>query len=238
MSTPTSRIASMASGRTRVFSVPALEASKRSPAMCRSSPSAICERAELWVQRKSTRDRSRVSATAQLHVQPEVVGGIGDQAPGGGPVQRVEAPPAPPLFSDEPGLPELLHVVGDLGLAHPEVRLELADADAGVLILGRHAAVGQAAAPAAPRHHPEHPYPYGVGEGAPERDEAPDPRLVVHDPQGTPVLRNDARYLLRHRLYPASGLRARTKALAAGTLRSASRFSSVSSPSIDRKSVV
>src|SRR3712207_9297605 len=106
MSTPISRIASIASGLTRVASVPALKGSKRSPARCPSSPSAIWERAELWVQRKSTRVGPGVSAIARSHVQPEVVGGLGDQALRRGPVQRVEAPPAPPLFLDEPGLLE------------------------------------------------------------------------------------------------------------------------------------
>src|SRR5262249_31570872 len=53
---PTSAMARMASGCTEVFSVPALPASKRSPAMEQSSPSAIWLRAELCVQRKSTRD--------------------------------------------------------------------------------------------------------------------------------------------------------------------------------------
>src|SRR5215831_15710280 len=53
---PTSAMARMASGCTEVFSVPALPASNRSPAMERSHPSAIWLRAELCVQRKSTRD--------------------------------------------------------------------------------------------------------------------------------------------------------------------------------------
>jgi hypothetical protein len=51
---PISSIALMASGLKRVASVPALIASKQSPARCLSSPSAICERAELWVQRNRT----------------------------------------------------------------------------------------------------------------------------------------------------------------------------------------
>src|SRR5437879_9709835 len=48
---PTSAIARMASGCTRVASVPALATSKRSPASERSSPSAIWLRAELWAHR-------------------------------------------------------------------------------------------------------------------------------------------------------------------------------------------
>src|SRR3954454_12064512 len=55
MSTSSSRIASIASGRTWVASVPAEYASKRSPPRWRSNPSAIWLRAELWVQRKRTR---------------------------------------------------------------------------------------------------------------------------------------------------------------------------------------
>src|SRR5580765_1825687 len=57
MSIPRSAIASMARGFTDVFSVPALAASKRSPASVRSSPSAIWLRAELCVQRNRTRGR-------------------------------------------------------------------------------------------------------------------------------------------------------------------------------------
>src|SRR3712207_971602 len=70
MSTPSSAIARIARGRTRVASVPALYASKRSPARWRSSPSAICERAELWVQRKSTRCFSRFIGRAMVPSQP------------------------------------------------------------------------------------------------------------------------------------------------------------------------
>src|ERR687894_125754 len=54
MSAPISRITSTASGLTRVASVPALKLSNRSPAICLSSPSAIWERAELWVHRNRT----------------------------------------------------------------------------------------------------------------------------------------------------------------------------------------
>src|SRR5688500_565382 len=55
MSMPTSRIASIASGCTRVARVPALWISRRSPAIARRKPSAIWERAELCAQRKRTR---------------------------------------------------------------------------------------------------------------------------------------------------------------------------------------
>src|SRR5829696_5599832 len=54
MSMPISSITLMASGLTCVASVPALIASKRSLARCLSSPSAICERAELWVHKHRT----------------------------------------------------------------------------------------------------------------------------------------------------------------------------------------
>src|SRR5262245_53671103 len=62
---PISAMAWMARGCTEVFSVPALPASKRLPAMERSRPSAIWLRAKLCVQRKSTRDLT-MSASRQL----------------------------------------------------------------------------------------------------------------------------------------------------------------------------
>src|SRR6266508_4204286 len=52
---PTSAITRLASGWTRVISVPALATSKRSPASARRNPSAIWLRAELCVQRNKTR---------------------------------------------------------------------------------------------------------------------------------------------------------------------------------------
>ena len=54
ISIPTSRITTIASGRTVSGHVPALSTSKYSPASCRSSPSAIWLSAELPVQRIST----------------------------------------------------------------------------------------------------------------------------------------------------------------------------------------
>jgi len=60
---PISSIAIMASGLTRVASVPAENASKRSPARCLSSPSAIWLLAELWVQRNRTLLFGGASAT-------------------------------------------------------------------------------------------------------------------------------------------------------------------------------
>ncbi len=55
----------MPSGRTWVASVPAENASNRSPASARSSPSAIWLRAELWVHRNRTR-RLRSALTISL----------------------------------------------------------------------------------------------------------------------------------------------------------------------------
>src|SRR5215475_2413922 len=66
---PSSPMARMASGCTEVFSVPALPASKRSSAIERSRPSAIWLRAELCVQRNSTRDLA-TSASRRLVDQP------------------------------------------------------------------------------------------------------------------------------------------------------------------------
>jgi hypothetical protein len=57
----------VASVLTWVASVPALTTSKRSPARWRSRPSAICERAELWVHRNRTLVRSPTSAAATTH---------------------------------------------------------------------------------------------------------------------------------------------------------------------------
>ena len=55
MSMPISPITAMASGRTWLASVPALNASKRSPPQARTMPSAIWLRALLWVHTKRTR---------------------------------------------------------------------------------------------------------------------------------------------------------------------------------------
>jgi len=54
----------------------------------------------------------------------------------------------------QPGFFELAEMVGDLRLTSVELPLELADADASVLIPGRNAAVGQLAAPASFGEHP------------------------------------------------------------------------------------
>src|SRR5215203_3968943 len=80
MSTPISSIALMASGLTRVASVPALMASNRSPARWRSRASAIWLLAELWVHRNRTLDRSPDSAALTDHAP---LFGTGEQAVGG-----------------------------------------------------------------------------------------------------------------------------------------------------------
>src|ERR687898_2233146 len=164
MSTPISPIALTASGLTRVASVPALCASKRSPARCLSSPSAIWLLAELWVQRNRTLDRSLASAAATTDHAPllgsgeQAAGGLAQQLSGGLPVERVEGPLPAPLLAHEPRVLELLHVVGDLRLAHAEVILELADADAVVRVFGRDTQVRQVAAAPTLSHHGEHPH--------------------------------------------------------------------------------
>src|SRR3712207_456671 len=125
-----------ARGLTWVASVPALMTSKRSPARCLSSPSAIWERAELWVHRNRTLARSLASAAAAtdhatlLGSGEQAVRGLAQQLSRRLPVKGVKGPLPAPLLTHEPGVLELLHVVGDLRLAHTERLLELADADA------------------------------------------------------------------------------------------------------------
>src|SRR5215212_2305010 len=153
MSTPISSNARMASCLTWVASVPALCTSKRSPARWRSRPSAICERAELWVHTNRTLARSSPASAAAttraplLWTRQQAIRGLAKQLPGGLPVEGVEAPLPTPLFAHQPGLLELPHVVGDLRLAHGEVLLELADADALVLLARRYTRAGEVAAP-------------------------------------------------------------------------------------------
>src|SRR5687767_392754 len=133
----------IASGLTRVASVPALNTSKRSPAMSLNNPSAIWERAELWVHRNRTRLRSPALWSAIfVRATVQMGRGLGDQLSRGLPVERVDAPFAAPLLMHQPCFFELAEVVGDLRLSRIEVSLELADTDAGVLILGRNSAVG------------------------------------------------------------------------------------------------
>src|SRR5687767_4171132 len=119
MSTPISAITEIASCLTLVASVPALNTSKRSPARSLNRPSAIWERAELWVHRKRTRTRSSVRWSAKfLTPNIEMGRGLGEQSPCGLRVEGVEAPPAPPLLVHQSGVFELPHVIGDLRLAH------------------------------------------------------------------------------------------------------------------------
>src|SRR5918997_19538 len=178
MSTPSSAIASMASGLTDVASVPALATSKRSPARCRRSPSAIWDRAELWVHRNSTLCRAPLSAIPTIPVYAEVIRDASEEARRLLAVEGVEAPPPPPLLAYQPGLFELAHVVGDPGLAHPEGALELADADPRRVAFAANgrAEVRQAAAPASlgglGGQHPEHLRPDRVRERPPQRDHA------------------------------------------------------------------
>src|SRR5687767_8267192 len=125
MSIPISSIALMARGLTCVASVPALIASKRSPARYLSKPSAICERAELWVQTNSTLARSLDSAALTDHAPlfgtgEQAGGGLVEQLAGDLPIEGVEGPLPAPLLLHQPGVLELLHVVGDLRLAHAE----------------------------------------------------------------------------------------------------------------------
>src|SRR5215213_8645805 len=165
ISMPISSIALMASGLTRVVSVPALITSKRSPARCLSSPSAICDRALLWVQRNRTLLLCASSAAATDRAPllgKQVIRGLPEQFLGCLPVEGVEAPLPTPFLAYQPGVLELPHVVGDLRLAHAEDLLELADADALVILARWHAGAGEVTAAAAVGHHAEHPHPDGV----------------------------------------------------------------------------
>src|SRR3712207_2471244 len=144
-------------------------ASKRSPARALSSPSAIWLLAELSVHRNRTLARSLASTAAAtdhatlLGGGEQAVRGLAQQLSRRLPVEGVEAPLPAPLLAKKPGVLELLHVVGDLRLAHAEVLLELADADALVALVGRYARTREVAAAAPLGHHGEHPHPYGVG---------------------------------------------------------------------------
>src|SRR5215218_4463712 len=226
MSIPISPITSIACGLTRVASVPALVTSKLSPARYRSSPSAIWERAELWVHRNST--LRRVSALCSTIIPPgdvEVTRDPGEEASRRLAVERVEAPPPAPLLAHEPCLFQPAEVVGDLRLAHLEALLELADADPRRVPLAAHGAHGRAkvrqvAAPAPTLRlggqHPEHPHPDGVRERPSQRHDALDPL------PGRGDLFRGFDLCSHHVHHPATGLRARMKALARGTSRSAS----------------
>src|SRR5215211_979749 len=135
MSTPISSIARTASGLTWVASVPALCGSKRSPPRWRSRASAIWLLAELCVHRNRTLARSPTSAADTGHAPllgsgEQALRGLAEQLRGSLPVEGVEAPLPTPLLAHQPCVLELLHVVGNLRLAHAEDLLELADADA------------------------------------------------------------------------------------------------------------
>src|SRR5215217_4057848 len=216
MSIPITCIALMACGLTRVASVPALIASKRSLARWRSSPSAICERAELWVQRNRTLLLCGASAAVTDHaplfgIGEKAVGGLAEQLAGCLPIEGVEGPLPAPLLAHQPGVLEFLHVVGDLRLAHAEDLLELADADALLPLVSRDARTREVAAATLLGHHGEHSYPYGVRQGAAQGDE-PIHALVA----GVAVLLNDPELPGTHGVLP-TGLRPLMKALASGT---------------------
>src|SRR5215217_7468126 len=197
ISTPISSIARMASGLMWVASMPALCASKRSPARWRSSPSAIWLRAELWVHTNRTLARfSPASAAATTHAPllwtgQQAIRGLAEQLSGGLPVEGVEAPLPAPLLAHQPGVLELPHVVRDLRLAHAEVVLELADADALVPLARRYTRAGEVAAASTVGHHAEHPHPYGVGESPAQGDEpvhpfrgaVPTDAVLFYDPE-------------------------------------------------------
>src|SRR5215218_4198967 len=99
------------------------------------------------------------------------LGGFAQKLAGGIPIERVEGPLPAPLLAHESRVLELLHVVGDLRLSHAEVLLELADADALLILFGGHTGGGEVAAASSLGHHGEHPQPYGVGDGAAQRDQ-------------------------------------------------------------------
>src|SRR5215212_1537957 len=221
MSTPISLIALRASGLTCVASVPALIASKRSPARCLSSPSAICERAELWVQRNRTLDRSPDSAAVTDHAPllgtgEQPLGGLTEQPACGLPVEGVEAPLPSPLLLHQSSVLELLHVVGDLRLTHAEVLLELTDADSLIPLRCGYAGGGEVAAATAVGHHGEHPHPYGVREGVAQGDEPVDPEPLGGVLAGA-ILLHDPEILGTHSVSRSAGVRPRMKALASGT---------------------
>src|SRR5215203_1742273 len=231
MSMPISSIAIMASGLTRVASVPAENASKRSPARYLSSPSAIWLLAELWVHRNRTLHLCATSALSAAATAPALlcgtvlrsreqpIGGLTKQPSGGLPVERVEGPLPAPLLTNQPRVLELLHVVGDLRLSHREGFLELADADALFPFVGGHARVRKVAAAASLGHHGEHRHPYGVRESAAQGDEPLHPELLGASLAGA-VLPQDPEFLCAHDPLPA-GLRPLMKALASGTFAAA-----------------
>src|SRR6266508_4923270 len=119
MSIPASAIAWTASGCRPRASVPALCASKRSPASALRKPSAICERAELCVHRKSTRRRSgtRMSRSAELaHDAGDLVHGpLADVLdPVAHPLQVMRRPEQPRRAVDGVGV--VRHVLEELAV--------------------------------------------------------------------------------------------------------------------------
>src|SRR5215218_856507 len=221
MSTPISAMTEIASGLTRVASVPALNTSKRSPARRLNNPSAIWERAELWVHKNRTRIRFLVRPSANfVLVTIEMARGLAEELPRGLPVEGVEGPPPAPLLAHQPSVLELPHVVGDLRLAHAEGLLELADADALLSLARWHSGDGEVAASAAVGHHAEHPHPDGVRKGTAQGDEPLHPFLgvtLLGDVATHAVLFDDPDPFGSHGAPRSDGLRPLMKALASGT---------------------
>src|SRR5215216_521985 len=77
MSMPISRMASTASGLTRLGLTPALSTSNRPPPSCRRIPSAIWLRAELPVQRMSTRFFSAILLSSGIFLIHYLDGAMG-----------------------------------------------------------------------------------------------------------------------------------------------------------------
>src|SRR3712207_6110752 len=141
--------------------------------------------------------------------------GVCQEVAGGLPVEGVEAPLPAPLLAHQPRVLELLHVVGDLRLAHAEVVLELADADALVPFVRRDGRSGEVAAAPPLGHSAGHPHAWGVGEGPPQGDEPIHPYLG--DVPTDAVLFHYPELFSAHSVPRSAGLRPRTKALASGT---------------------
>src|SRR5215212_3258291 len=169
--------------------------------------------------RRRAAPTSAASAAATRHAPllgggEQAVGGLTKQLTGGLPIEGVETPLPAPLLAHQPCVLELLHVVGDLGLAHTKLVLELADADALISLACRHVGGGEIAATPAIGHHGEHPYPDRIGEGAAQGYESLHPFLGAV--LGDAVLLHDPEFPAAHEA-PPDGLRPRMKALASGT---------------------
>ena len=121
-------------------------------------------------QRSHSTSAAETRHASLLGTGEHPLGGLAEQRAGCLPVDGVEAPLPSPLLAHQPRVLELPHVVGDLGLAHAEDPLELADADALVSLVRRYARVREVAAVTSVGHHAEHLHPYGIGESAAQGD--------------------------------------------------------------------